>query len=181
MLNQRISVGYAIARYRLPGLDDRRIARAAAEIALKRHLDLRHARPGRLHPQRVERHDDTRRTETALAAVEIHHRLLHRMQWSVGRGQMLDGHHMRALQHADKADAGVDGLVAELIAAQPADQYGARAAIALGAAFLRPAQPFGQPQVIEQRLGSLDLGQRHVLVVEDEAQCVGRSGHQLPR
>jgi hypothetical protein len=41
-------------------------------------------------------------------AVMIDHRLLHRMQRPVGRAQMLDGHHMRAVERADEADAGVD-------------------------------------------------------------------------
>ena len=35
------------------------------------------------HPQRIERHDEARRAEAALRAVEIDHRLLHRMQAAV--------------------------------------------------------------------------------------------------
>ena len=67
----------------LRGAHDRLIAGAAAEIALQRLLDRRVGRIGRPHPQPIERHDEARRAEAALRAVEVDHRLLHRMQRAV--------------------------------------------------------------------------------------------------
>ena len=181
MHHQRIGRRRAIARHREPRPHDRRITGAAAEITLQRLLDAvdRGFRVG--HPQSIERHHDARRAEAALAAVKIHHRLLYRMQRPARRRQMLDGHHMRPMQRADKGDARVDRLVAEPIRAEPPDQHRARTAIALGAAFLGAAQPLGQPQIVEQRLGGAEIGELNLFVVEDEPEGVARTRHQLPR
>ena len=86
----------------------------------------------------------------ALAAVVLDHRLLHRMQRPVGPRQMLDSHHMRAVQRAGKADAGIDRFIDQLVATQPSDQHRARPAIPLRAA-LFAAGPPRAPQPFEQR------------------------------
>ena len=79
------------------GLDDRLIARAAAEIALKRRFDVEDGRIWIRHPEPVERHDDSRRAEAALAAMIIDHGLLDRMERALGPGKSLDRHNMAAV------------------------------------------------------------------------------------
>ena len=73
----------------------------------------------------------------------VHHRLLHRMQHAVPR-QMLDRHHVAEVHRRQQADAGVHRLVDQLAPGAPADQHGAGAAVALGAALLGAAQPLGR-------------------------------------
>ena len=65
-------------------------ARAAAKVSLQRLLDLSVIRLRAPHPQRVERHDEARRAEAALRAVEVDHRLLHRVQLAVTGCEKLD-------------------------------------------------------------------------------------------
>ena len=137
---QRILLGSAIARNRLCGAHDRLIAGAAAEIALQRLLDGRDGRIGRPHPQSVERHDEARRAEAALRAVEIDHRLLHGMQLASLAAQMFHRHHMAAVERTEKADAGIDAFIDEPARRKLAHQHGAGSAIALRAAFLGAAQ-----------------------------------------
>ena len=155
---KRILRGLAVVRNRPGRAHDRLIAGAAAEIALQRLLDGRDRRLGRAHPQRIERHHEARRAEAALRAVEVDHRLLHRMQLAGFAAQMLDRHDMAAVERAEEADAGVDALIDELAAGELADQHGAGAAIALRAAFLGAAQRTAQPQIVEQRLVRADVG-----------------------
>ena len=50
----------------------------------------------------------------------IHHRLLHRMQLAIARGDMLDRHDMTAVERAHEANAGIDAiLVGESLMSQP--------------------------------------------------------------
>ncbi len=58
------------------------------------------------------------------------------MQAAIGAAQMLDGHHMLAVQHGDETDAGIGGAIGDAIAVAPANQDGASPAITLGTAFL---------------------------------------------
>src|SRR5688572_6841485 len=62
---------------------------------------------------RVQGHDESRRAETALRAVAVDHRTLHRMERAPAL-QPFDGDDLLALERAEKEDAGVYGLVAQL-------------------------------------------------------------------
>ena len=86
----------------------------------------------------------------------VDHGLLHGMQRSVLRRQVLDRHHMGGVQRADEADAGIDRFILKFAADEPPDQHGAGTAIALGAAFLGARQPALQAQEVEQRLGRIE-------------------------
>ena len=57
-------------------------------------------------------HDDARGAETALRAVQVDHRLLHRME-RVAVGEILDGDEFDAVELAEQQNAGVDRLVAQ--------------------------------------------------------------------
>ena len=91
-------------------------------------------------------HHDARGAEAALRTVMIDHRLLHGMQ-SAALGKVLDCDELGAVKLAQEDDTGVDRLMHEPAAFQPRQHDSARAAIALGAAFLRPRGPllFAQP------------------------------------
>ena len=70
------------------GVDDRAVAGAAAQVAGDPVV---HGRAGdrlaaRVVEQREQRHDEARRAEAALRAMEVDHRLLHRMQRRRPRG-----------------------------------------------------------------------------------------------
>ena len=56
--------------------------------------------------------------------------------------QMLNRDDMCAMQAGDKADAGIDALIAQLALFQPSHQHGARTAIALSAPFFGTAERF---------------------------------------
>ena len=140
----------AHAAHDLGGPHDRRIAGAAAEIALQRLLDLVLRRPRRRQPEAVERHDEARRAEAALRAVLVDERLLHGMQ-RAGQSQVLHRHDVGRVERSDEADAGIDGLVAEIAVDEPPDEHRAGAAVALRAAFLRAGQALLEPQMVEQR------------------------------
>ena len=178
--DQRVLCRRAMGRDGLGGAHDGRVAGAAAQIPLQRPLDRGSLRIGFAHPQRIERHHDARRTEAALAAVEIQHRLLHRVQRSARRREMLDGHHMGGVEPPHEGDAGGDGLVFEFPSPQPADQHGAGAAIALGAAFLGSGETPVEPEEIEQRLRRRDVAELDGLVVEEEAQTTASLDHSRP-
>src|SRR5262249_39821977 len=94
-----------------------------------------------------QRHDKARRAVAALRAMVFHERLLHRMQSAVAP-ETFDGHHMFAIELVEKLDAGVDGLVAEIIAFDLADQDRAGPAVAFGTDDLGA----GQLQVIAEEV-----------------------------
>src|SRR5690606_16807379 len=109
-LRQRVATAISVGRNCAGGTDNWLIAGAAAKVALQRCLDLLVARVRRTHPQRIKRHHETRSAEPALRAVEIHDRLLHRMQLTVCTLQMLDGNDMGRIQRTEEADACIDAL-----------------------------------------------------------------------
>ena len=80
--------GRAVAG-RKSGREDRPVAGAAAEIAGKLFVEARRRRggPGMIGGEQA--HDDARGAETALRAVQVDHRLLHRVE-RVAVGQILD-------------------------------------------------------------------------------------------
>ena len=163
---QRLPAGL---RGRQRGLDDGLIARAAAEIALQRRLDVHHRRIGIGHPQSVQRHDEPRSAEAALAAVAFDHGLLDGMQRAAGTRQMLHRHHMAAVAGCEKPDAGVDRLIDQFAIAEAPDQDRACAAIALGAALLGPGQAALEAEIVEQRVARADLAQARLAAVQKEA------------
>jgi hypothetical protein len=73
----------------------------------------------------------------------IDHGLLDRVETPIGRAQALDRHDLLAVEGGHEADARVHGAVAHGAAARLAHHYRARAAVALGAAFLGAAAPEG--------------------------------------
>ena len=174
---QRVLCRLAVAGDGARRPHDRLIAGAAAEIALQRLFDFGVGRFGRPHPQRIERHDKARRTETALRAVEIDHRPLHGVQLVGLAGQMLDGDDVAGVERAHEADAGIHALIDQLAGDKLANQNRTGAAIPFGAAFLRAFQRTRQAQPVEQRLVGRDIGQRDIAAVEDEAQL--GAGFQL--
>ena len=151
--------------------DDRLVAGAAAEVALQRRLDLALRGVGLAHPEPVERHHDPRRAEAALAAVEIHHRLLHRMQFAAAR-QVLHRHHVAEIDRGQQPDAGVHRLIDQPAPRPAPHQHRAGAAVALGAALLGAAQPPRQPQMVEQRVGRAHLRKALLPVVQQKADLV---------
>ena len=74
------------------------------------------------------------------------------MQPAVFSPQMLDGDHMATVERRQKPDAGIDGLIFQNAAGQPANQHRAGAAVAFRTAFLGACQPALQTQVVEQGL-----------------------------
>ena len=74
----------------------------------------------------------------------VHHRSLHWVQRPVGLTQILDREQRFAIERRQKLNARIDGFHPELPVAQLPDHDGARAAIALGTAFLgaRTAEGF---------------------------------------
>jgi hypothetical protein len=67
------------------------------------------------------------------------------------RGQILDGHDLRAIHLAQQQNACIDGLVMHAPAPYPAKRHGTGTAIAFGAALLRADPAFLKPQIIQKR------------------------------
>src|SRR5262245_22069334 len=118
--------------------------------------------------QREEAHDEPRRAEPALRAVAVDHRLLHRMQRTVGALEALDGDELLAVERRDKLDARVDGAEAHAIAFELGQHYRARAAVALGTAFLGSGPAEILAQEVENALGRRDTLDRADPAVERE-------------
>jgi hypothetical protein len=60
--------------------------------------------------------------------------------------------------------------------------HGTGAAIALSAAFLGTLEPLVEAEIVEQGPRRRNLGERDILIVEDETKLVTHvGGHQLPR
>ena len=173
-----LAVGEAVAPtvadsiHGMGGADDRFIAGAAAEIPGQRVVDPLPIRPLLVQVERQQRHDETRRAESALRAVAIDHRLLNRVQRAVRPLQMLHRQQPAAVQRGEEADAGVHRLVAQRVAVQPPDHHGAGAAVALRTAFLGADPPFRQPQPVQHRQGRIDRVDLPKLVAEIEAEAL---------
>ena len=186
-VRKRSERGAALGRLRLEAVggravagrqrrvDDRLVAGAAAEVARQRLADASIGRGLALVVEREQAHDDSRRAEAALRAVEIDHRLLDRVQ-RVAVGEILDRQHFRAVDLPQQQNAGVDGLISERAVAQARQHNGAGAAIALGAAFLRSLRPRLLAQPVEQRRARRKRSKRDSFGRES-----GRSGCGAPR
>ena len=72
------------------------------------------------------------------------------MQLSLG-GQVLHGHHLRAVHLAQQQDAGIDRLVMDAPVPHPAQGHGAGPAIALRATLLGADAALLQPQIVQKR------------------------------
>jgi hypothetical protein len=151
-------------------LDDGAVAGAAAQVAGQRLVDP--PPRGRLPlalVQREHRHHEPGRAEAALRAVAVDQRALHRVERAVGPPEALDREERLPVQRGEEEQAGVHGAEAHRPARQLAEHHRARAAIALGAAFLGAAAPLGPPQPLEHRRGRVDVRHRSHASVEDEA------------
>ena len=85
------------------GADDRRIAGAAAEVAGELVVMI----GGAIGMGGDHRHDKAWGAKTALAAVEIDHGLLHRMQGAIRMGDPFDCAYGFAVELRQEQDAGV--------------------------------------------------------------------------
>lgn len=104
-----------VAAERFDGLEDGRVAGAAAQVPVKGALKLdildRQLALVRGIPQhRIDAHDDSWRAEAALRAVELPHALL---EWVrvVGVADSFDGDDMLAFEDEERGEAGVNGEV----------------------------------------------------------------------
>ena len=101
----------------------------------------------------------------------IDHRLLDRMEARrlAVFGQAFDRDDVLAVELIEELDAGIDRLVAEAVAVEPADQDGAGPAVAFRADDLGA----GQPQLVAQEVGQRGKGglaaDREALAVDVEA------------
>ena len=157
-------------------VDDRTVAGAAAEIAGHMGGDLGTGRRAARLVEREQRHDEARRTETALRAVRINQRLLYGVKNAIRR-QIVHGDEFLAVELHDKQDAGVDRLIGDTAVLQASECHGAGAAIALVAAFLGAARPLFQPQIVQY-----GAHRRHVMQFDDVAAAEktdgGTGGHR---
>ena len=174
-------VGHGLGGQIEPGIDDRTVAGAAAQIAGDQVLHRCPVRDRAGQPARMQLHDEARRAEAALAAVTLDHRGLHRMRPVAS--DMLHGLDRAPVHCRQKLDAGVHR--AAMQAAGPVgfgQKHRAGTAIALGAAFLGAGQPLGAAQIFQQRRRRRDALDGAFLAVEDEADRPGGDRrHQLPR
>src|ERR1700760_4029984 len=70
---------------------------------------------------------------------------------------MLDRQELTAVERGQKADAGVDRLIAHPVAVEPPDHHRACAAVTFGTAFLAAVQAFFESQPVEQRHRRIDF------------------------
>jgi hypothetical protein len=104
--------------------------------------------------------------------MEIYHCLLDRMQTAILAAQVLDGDNVTAIEGGKKADAGIDGFIFQDATVQAANEYGAGAAITLGAAFLASGQAAFQAKVVQQRLVRRDILDSHIGAIQQKPDFV---------
>jgi len=92
--------------------------------------------------------------------------------------EILDRGDAAAVDRGEQPDAGADRLVDDATAAQPGEQHGAGAAIALVAALLGAGPAFHPAQPVEQGGGGCDPDHLAEFLTEPEADD---PPHQLPR
>ena len=90
-------------------VQDRAVPGAPAQIAVEVLPYVLFGRVGRVPQQRVERHDDARRAEAALRAVERAHALLHRVQPRAHRADALNRRDLAPVGGAERHQARVHG------------------------------------------------------------------------
>jgi hypothetical protein len=158
-------------------IPDRPVAGATAEVAAELVADL----PWFLATVAVvgleHRDHEAGRAVAALRAVLLDHGRLHRVQLllvGAAPGQALDGHDLAAGEHRHQRDAAVECAVGRLaLCVAVHERHGARAAVALGTAFLGTGQAVGaQPR--EQRGRGRHAGGGDGAAVDDQVET-GRS------
>ena len=162
-------VGFAVHG---PGRrNDRPVARATAEVAGKRVVDLLPRRVRIRLVQREQRHDESGRAEPALRRVFPYQGRLYRVQVARGRRETLDGNEFLAVECRQELDTGIDGAQHQVIAvpADLGDDDGARTAVAFGATFLRALAPQVFAQELQDRSRWIDITQLDDLTVEHKA------------
>src|SRR2546425_1125768 len=135
-------------RVGLDGVEDLRVARAAAEVALERRAEVVTARARAAFQEGEHGEQHAGRAEPALHGAVPHERLLERMEPAL------------ALEPADGEDRAPSrgGREHEAARHRPAvEEHGARAADALAAAFLDVEDPERVAQDLEQRLAGPDV------------------------
>ena len=126
----------------LDGVDDLHVARAAAQVAAQRPLDLGPGRARVRLQQLLGRHDHAGDAEAALDRAGQDERLLDQVR-PIRRAQALDRRDLRALERGDPGDAREDGLAVD------EDHAGAALALAV-ARLLGPGQAEVLPDQVEQ-------------------------------
>src|SRR5207302_2364247 len=142
----------AAERGELDGVEDLRVAGAAAEVAGQRLSDLLSRRPGIIGEERSRGQQEARGAVAALGRAELGEGLLERVE-PAGAGQALDRRDRATLELDRQRQAGEH---------RPAvDKDRARAALAELTAVLRAREPHLLPQNLEQGL----VGRRGEVVV----------------
>ncbi len=142
-----------------PGIHDRPIAGAAAQVAGQAVVHPGPVRRAVLVIQGKQAHHDARRTKAALAAVVAQHGCLHGVQITRPAAKVLDRNKFLAVDHAQQLYAGINRLVSHLAVPQAAQGNGASAAIAFRATFLGAEGIPAQAQIIQQGFIGANLGQ----------------------
>ena len=156
-------------RHGLARREDRAVAGAAAQIAGD-DVAHRHALGARrADAAAVERHHEAGRAEAALRAVALDQLALDRVR----AAQAFDGPQRLAVEHRQEEDAGIDRAPLDRVAVQLAEQHGAGAAIALGAAFLGAGAAERVAQIVEDGGGGIGVFDLDHLAVEEEADHLG--------
>ena len=132
------------------------VAGAAADVAVDSFVELRVARPLFSQQGTGERHDKTGGAEAALAAVAVHHSLLHRGEFFPV--EAFDGDDVPAVRIGQRHDAGTHILVAHPTAFQRARQHGAGCAFTFLADELRAFQPLLVADEAEQAAAGRRIG-----------------------
>ncbi len=161
-------------------VDDRPVTRAAAQIAGQRIADLGARRRLARLVQCEERHDEARRAEAALRAMAVDEGLLDRMQRSFRAFQAFDGDELLAVERGHELDARVDRAKAHAVAIEFGEDHGARAAIALGAAFLGAGPTKVLAEEVEHAFRRRDSLDRADLAVQHETDRVAAGRRFTP-
>ena len=132
------------------GLNDGRIAGAAAEIAGESVMDQRQLGRTTFGGIGVGRHDETGRTESALRTTTAGVGELHRVQLAA-RSKTFDRANAKAVDLTEHHQTSIDCTPLDPAVFELFQDDRARAAIALGAALLGSGQPKAFAQPVEQR------------------------------
>ena len=160
-------------------VEDRAVARAAAEVAREQVLDGLLGRLLVLAQMRVGRHDESRAAVAALRAVAVGQALLHGVEAVAAVADPLDGRDRHAVDRGHRSQARVDRAAHDPRAGSvPARQHDrAGAAAALAAAELRPRQA-ARSQVVDEQERRVGITERDAgpVDVEDDlgARRLGR-------
>ena len=121
--------------------------------------------------QRKQAHDKTGRAKTALRAVAIHQAALHRVQLSVGLGQVSGSPQGPSVDGVGGLDATVDGPVLQLIPHRLGHHHRASATVTRSAAFFGGAQAQVFTHQVQQGAIWWYIAEIHDLTAMPEAQC----------